>query len=111
MLTAHYTDYVRTKPLLLQLGVFLLASLLRGRRKGIGSLLALAFTMFVITGYIIPHILTGEDPLRVSLIGSTILLGTTLYLTYGWNLKTHASVVSLVLALLLTGLVSVFLYS
>ena len=27
----------------------------------------------------------------VSIIGSAILLAVTLYLTYGWNLKTHAS--------------------
>jgi uncharacterized membrane protein len=32
-----------------------------------------------------------------------ILLGISLYLTYGWNLKTHASVVSMILTLLLTG--------
>jgi hypothetical protein len=30
--------------------------------------------------------------LRVSVIGSIVLLGVTLYLTYGWNLKTHAAV-------------------
>ena len=111
VLTAHYTDYVRTKPLLILLGVFVFASLLLGRWKGLGSLVALAFTMLVITGYIIPHILAGEDPVRVSLIGSTILLGTTLYLTYGWNMKTHASVLSMVLALLLTGLFSIFFVS
>ena len=37
-----------------------------------------------------------------------ILLAATLYLTYGWNLKTHASVVSIMVALLLTGALSLF---
>jgi uncharacterized membrane protein len=109
--TAYYTDYVRTKPLLILLGVFVVAIILMARWKGVGSLLALAFSMLIITGYIIPHILTGEDPLRVSLIGSTILLTTTLYITYGWNMKTHASVLSMLLALLLTGFLSVFFVS
>ena len=111
ILTAYYVDYVRTKPLLILLGIFMSAIILMGRWKGVGSLLALGFSMLVIVGYIIPHILAGEDPLRVSLIGSTILLGTTLYMTYGWNLKTHASVLSMVLALLLTGVLSVFFVS
>jgi uncharacterized membrane protein len=111
ILTAYYVDYVRTKPLLILLGVFMSAIILMGRWKGVGSLLALGFSMLIIIGYIIPHILSGEDPLRVSLIGSTILLGTTLYMTYGWNLKTHASVLSMVLALLLTGALSVFFVS
>ncbi|HUG33935.1 MAG TPA: YibE/F family protein [Anaerolineales bacterium] len=111
VLTAYYVDYVRTKPLLILLGIFILATILLGRWKGVGSLLALAFTMLMIIGYIVPHILSGEDPLRVSLIGSTIMLGTTLYLTYGWNIKTHASVLSVVLALLLTGLLSILFVS
>ena len=110
-ITAYYVDYVRTKPLLILLGVFALASILLGRWKGVGSLLALSFTMLVLIGYIVPHILSGEDPVRVSLIGSTILLGTTLYITYGWNLKTHASVLSMLAALLLTGFLSVFFVS
>ncbi len=54
----------------------------------------------------LPHILAGEDPLTVSIIGSAILLAVTLYLTYGWTLKTHAAVVSMVLVLLLTGALS-----
>lgn len=107
-ITAYYRDYVRTNGLLILAGVFVIAILLMGRRKGLGSLLALAFSMTIIVGYVIPHILAGEDPLRVSLIGSSILLGVTLYLTYGWNLKTHASVLSIMIALLLTGALSVF---
>jgi len=111
LLTANYVEYVRTNSLLILLGVFVSAIILMGRWKGVGSLLALAFSMLIIISYIIPHILAGEDPLRVSLIGSTILLGTTLYMTYGWNLKTHASVLSMVLVLFLTGLLSVFFVS
>ena len=33
------------------------------------SLLSMAFSLFVIIGYIIPHILAGEDPLWVSITG------------------------------------------
>lgn len=108
---AYYTDYVRTKPLLILFGIFVFSIILMARWKGVGSLLALAFSMVMITGYMIPHILTGEDPLRVSLIGSMILLAVTLYVTYGWNMKTHASALSMVLALLLTGFLSVFFVS
>jgi uncharacterized membrane protein len=103
ILVAYYVDYVRSKPLLILLTAFVLSILIMGRWKGLGSLIALAISMFMIVEYIIPHILSGEDPVKVSLIGSVILLGLTLYLTYGWNLKTHASVLSMMLSLLLTG--------
>jgi len=105
-LKATYTDFARTGVLLLLLFVFVLAVLAMGRWKGFGSLVSLCFSMFIILAYIIPHVLAGDDPVQVSLIGSGILLGVSLYMTYGWNLKTHASVISMVITLLITGLLT-----
>ena len=79
--------------------IFVLAILIISRWKGLRSLLSMAFSLMVIIGYIIPHILAGEDPLWVSITGSVILLAVTLYLTYGWNLKTHAAVLSMIIVL------------
>jgi uncharacterized membrane protein len=111
VLQAYYVDYKRSTPLAILLGAFVLSILIMGRWKGLGSLIALGFSMIMITGYVIPHILAGEDPIEVSLIGSVILLAVTLYLTYGWNLKTHASVLSIMLSLLLTGVLSLVFVS
>ena len=103
VLTVYFVDFVRTNSLLWLTGIFVATILVISRWKGLRSLLSMAFSLMVIIGYIIPHILAGEDPLRVSIIGSIILLGVTLYLTYGWNLKTHAAVVSMIFVLLITG--------
>ena len=111
VLQAYYVDYKRSAPLAILLAAFVLSILIMGRWKGLGSLIALGISMLMITGYVIPHILGGEDPVKVSLIGSVILLAVTLYLTYGWNLKTHASVLSIMFSLLLTGALSLlFVY-
>jgi uncharacterized membrane protein len=100
---AYFADFVRT-PMLGWLAVaFALAIIVTGRWKGVRSLLALAFSLFIIVQYIIPHILNGEDPVRVSIIGAAILLTVTLYVTYGWTLKTHASVLGMIAVLVLTG--------
>jgi uncharacterized membrane protein len=106
VLTAYYADVVRRKPLLILLLVFVASIILISGWKGVRSLIALVFSMAVIIGYIIPHILSGEDPVRVSIIGAVVLLGVTLYLTYGWTLKTHASVAAMVLALIITGILT-----
>jgi len=103
VLTVYFVDFVRATPLLWLAALFAVSILFISRWKGFRSLLSMAFSLFVIIRYIIPHILAGDDPLRVSIIGSAILLGVTLYLTYGWNLKTHAAVISMVLVLLITG--------
>jgi len=102
-LTVYFADFVRSRALFWLTVVFVVAILVISRWKGLRSLLSLAFSLMVIIGYIIPHILSGGDPLLVSVTGSVILLGVTLYLTYGWNLKTHAAVLSMIIVLLLTG--------
>ena len=103
VIEAYFVDFVREGALLVLFGIFVIAIILMGRWKGLRSLLGLGFSLFMIIGYVIPHILAGEDPVMVSLIGSGILLGSTLYLTYGWNLKTHSSVLGMILVLVITG--------
>jgi uncharacterized membrane protein len=106
IVTAYFVDFLRSGPIFWLAMTCGLAIILISGWKGVRSLLSMAFSLYVIINYIIPHILIGEDPLRVSIIGSGILLGVTLYLTYGWNLKTHSAVVSMILVLLLTGALS-----
>jgi len=103
VITAYFAEHVRTTPLLWLLGAFVAAIIIISRWKGLRSLLSMAFSLFVIIRYIIPHILLGEDPVRVSIIGAAILLAVTLYLTYGWNLKTHSAVLGMIFVLLITG--------
>src|SRR5574339_848420 len=103
VLTVYFVDFVRSDSLLWLAAIFVIVILAISRWKGLRSLLSMVFSLLVIMGYIIPHILAGEDPLWVSIIGSVILLGVTLYITYGWNLKPHAAVVSMILVLIITG--------
>lgn len=103
VINAYFVDYVRTTPILWLTLFFAVAIVLISQWKGIRSLLSMAFSLYIIIGYIIPHILAGEDPLTISIIGSIILLSVTLYLTYGWTLKTHAAVISMAIVLVITG--------
>jgi uncharacterized membrane protein len=107
ILTVYFVDFERASSLVWLTAIFVLVILFISRWKGLRSVLSMAFSLFVIVGYIIPNILAGEDPLWVSITGSVLLLGVTLYLTYGWNLKTHAAVVSMVFVLLITGTLAV----
>jgi uncharacterized membrane protein len=105
-LIAEYADAIRTRPILILLSVFIAALLVVARWKGFRSLLALVFSFAVVIWYIIPHIIHGEDPVKVSIIGSMILLIVTLYLTYGWNIKTHSAVVGILIVLIITGVLA-----
>ncbi len=112
VLTVYFADFVRINSILWMVAIFIVTILVLSRWKGLRSLLSMALSLAVIIGYIIPHILAGEGPLRVSITGAIVLLMVTLYLTYGWNLKTHAAVLGMVIVLLLTGaLAALFVYT
>ena len=101
---AYFIDFVRTKPLLWLLLAFVVFSVLVGGWQGARGLLGLFLSLMVILVYIIPSILDGKDPTVVTLIGGFLLLGITLYLIYGWGVKTHAAVLGLLFTLVFTGL-------
>jgi uncharacterized membrane protein len=112
ILTVYFADFVRINSILWLVAIFIVTILVLSRWKGLRSLLSMALSLAIIIGYIIPHILAGEGPLRVSITGAIVLLMVTLYLTYGWNLKTHAAVLGMVIVLLLTGaLAGLFVYT
>jgi len=106
VVNAYFVDFIRTTPLLWLFLTFSASIIVISQWKGFRALVSMLFSLVVIVSYIIPHILSGEDPLTVSIIGSAVLLGTSLYLTYGWNLKTHSSVLGMIFVLILTGALS-----
>jgi uncharacterized membrane protein len=103
---AFFTDFVRNRPLLILVGTFVVFILLVSRWKGLRSLVGMAISFAIILYYILPQILAGRDPVWVSIVGSTVLLGSTIYLVYGWRLKSHASVLGIVASLIVTGLLA-----
>lgn len=86
--------------------LFCLAIYIVGRKKGIRSLVSLVISFFIITKFIIPQIMAGHNPLLIALIGSGAILGIIIYTTDGFCRKTHLSVVSVMLSLLITFILS-----
>ncbi len=107
-LTGYFTDYVRTQPLLILFTTFVVFSVLVSGWKGVRSLLSMGISLMVIIYFVIPQILAGKDPVLISITGAFFLMTVTLYLTYGWNLKSHAAVVGTFFSLIVTGLLANF---
>jgi uncharacterized membrane protein len=108
VLSAFFTDFIRIRPLLWLFATFVLFIVLISGWKGVRALLGMAFSLLVIITYIIPNILQGSDPVLVSILGAFVLLSVTLYIVYGWTLKTHAAVIGTFIALIITGLLASF---
>ncbi|MBG0786864.1 MAG: YibE/F family protein [Anaerolineaceae bacterium] len=101
--SVQFTDFYRTNSLVLLLGIFILASVLISGWKGVRSVLGILLSLAVIVLIILPGIQEGKDPLMISIFGAFFFMAFSLYLVYGWTVKTHAAVLGSLAALAITG--------
>jgi len=102
----YISDVVRTGPLLWIAALFMGLVVLVGRGKGLRSLGGTLLSLLVIFAFVVPQILSGRDPVAVSVTGAIVVLAISTYLIYGWTPKAHAAVLGMVLTLILTGVLA-----
>lgn len=98
----YVTDYVRTNSLFWLALIFIAIVLLIGGKKGIMALVSLIVSFFVIIKILVPLVFAGYDPLVVGVGVSFLILFALIYLTEGWNKKSHVSVLSIAISLAVT---------
>jgi len=103
----YITDYVRRGYLYLLAILFVFVIIVIGRIKGLKALIGLMASFFVIMAFIMPRILSGQNPLWVSLIGSFVIVLVSIYITEGFNKKSHVALISIFFSLLSTLVLSI----
>lgn len=94
-------DVVRWNAILWIVLLFAVLTLVVGAVRGGFALLGLAFTLFVLFGFILPQILAGHDPVLITIAGSIAILGVNMHLSHGWNKRTFFGFLSTVIGLAL----------
>ncbi|MDJ0342043.1 YibE/F family protein [Streptomyces sp. H10-C2] len=104
------TDVDRGFPLALLAGIFALAVIAVGRLRGLMALIALAVSFAILTLFILPAILHGDNPLLVAVIGGSAIMLAALYMCHGLNARTSVAVIGTLCSLFLIGILgSVFI--
>ena len=97
-----FGDLVRRPALWTLTLLFVALAVVIGRWTGARALIGMAFSVLVIARFILPSILAGQSPVLVCIMGALFILIPSLYLSYGWQRKTHAAALSMALCLLVT---------
>ncbi len=79
-----------------------------GRWQGMSAFAGMILSLWVLLGFIVPHILQGENPLLISVLGAVVIGTITLYLSHGFSVKTHISLLSLYAVLALVALLTLW---
>jgi uncharacterized membrane protein len=104
--TFSIQDYVRRDGLLLLVTLFVIAVLLTGRWQGARSLIALAVTLLILLKFIIPGILSGQDPVLITVLGAGSATVLSVVLSHGINSKSAAAAAGGLAALFITGVIA-----
>ena len=72
-----------------------------GRGKGLLSVVGLILTFFVIFAFIIPKLIEGSDPVKVSIVGVFFMLPAVLYLSHGFNKKSNIAAIGTAISVFL----------
>jgi uncharacterized membrane protein len=99
-------DYVRRPALLILGAAFMAMAVLIGRWRGLTALLGLAATLLIIVRFIIPGILSGANPVLITISGALVIVLVTLYLAHGVSTKTTVALVGTALSFGLTAILA-----
>lgn len=94
-------DKYRVPAILIILSIFLVVTVIIGGKQGSFAILGLAFSILVISQFIIPQVLEGKNPLIISLIGSGFIATISLYLSHGLSKRTSIALLSMLIILVL----------
>ena len=75
-------------------------------KKGFNAFIGLVFSFSIIFTFIVPQILSGENPITTSLIGAITILFGTFYISYGFNKKSMSALIGIAITLIFVGLLS-----
>lgn len=93
-------DIYRLPTILFLFFVFLLVVLVVGGWQGLYATLGMILSVVILMQFIVPQILTGGNPIVISLIGALVIGAVTIYVAHGMTLKSHLALASTVLVLL-----------
>ena len=100
-------DYDRTLPLWVLGVAFIALLLLFGRKKGVNTIISLAFTCAAVFLVFVPSVLSGGNIYLWSIITCIYIIAMTLTITEGYNKKTLAAMIGCASGVVAAGILTV----
>ena len=97
-----YADRQRRPVLLWLTAIFAVAVIVLGRWRGVGALVGLGASLFVILQFVVPSMLAGNDPPLVAIVGASSIAFLALYLANGVRTMTTVALLATLAALAIT---------
>jgi len=104
--TYQFADFARQVPMVVFFALFILITVAVARTRGLLSILGLVWAAFIMVTFIFPGLLSGSNPILITLIGSSAIMFVALYLTHGFNTRTTTALLGTLFGLGLAAVLS-----
>ena len=104
VLTGSVYNYDRTGMVYILIGIFALALILIGGKKGAAALYALIFTFVCIICMYIPLIYIGTNGILAAILSAVVILIGSIYIINGWSAKTLCAIIGTAGGVTISGL-------
>ncbi len=101
-----FYDYQRERPLLVLLGLFVVAVLVLGRWRGLGAIGGLVASLLVLSAFMLPALLDGRPAVPVALVAASVIAFLALFLAHGATVATAVALLGTFASLALTGVLA-----
>lgn len=102
-------QYIRDKKLLCLVLFFMLLILIIGGIKGLYAISSIAFTVCVISILLLPGLVSGYDPIKLTILCSFIIAFFSLIIQNGFSKKTFASLIGTLGGVIISGITTIIM--
>lgn len=96
------TDKYRLPTVSYLLVVFFIIVFLASGKKGIGAILGMIVSLFILLQFTVPSLLQGQNPVTTIILSSSVILVVTIFLAHGFSKQTIVAFFATALTLLIT---------
>ncbi len=101
-----FSDVQRGVPMTMLALIFAAVVIALGRWRGVAALVGIGVSLAILVQFVLPAILSGRNPLAVSLVGSSAVMFIALYMSHGINVRTTSAMLGTLASLAITALLA-----
>jgi uncharacterized membrane protein len=101
-----FSDVQRGVPLAVLALIFAAVVIALGRMRGVAALVGIGVSLAILVQFVLPAILSGRNPLAVSVVGSSAVMFIALYMSHGVNVRTTSAMLGTLASLAITALLA-----
>lgn len=103
----HISDHARGSAINVLVFLFLFLLVLVGRKKGLKTVITISLTIFLIYKMFLPLVLSGYDPLMLTILISIIITFITIIVISGFNKKSYSAIIGTISGVIIAGVISI----